>query len=171
MHISFIDILNYRRLKEVRIDFSETQTLLVGANNSGKTSAMNALMTFLKKSPRNDLSTTDFTLSNWKEINLIATSWVEKQNTDDLNLSAEIWHPQVPSIDVWLQVEDREIHYVSHLIPNLNWTGGTLGVRLIFEPKKLEELYKAYKLAYETAHKISKSRNTGNFPKRQPGVS
>ena len=40
MHISFVDIQNYRRLKEVRIDFSKTQSLLIGANNSGKVNPM-----------------------------------------------------------------------------------------------------------------------------------
>ena len=124
MRIQFIDIQNFRKLKTCRVDFSEKETVFVGANNSGKTSAMNALMTFLKRSRHKDFSTTDFTLSNWKEINQIATDWVENQNPNDLNLSAEVWHQQVPSIDVWLQVEDTEIHYVSHIIPTLEWTGG-----------------------------------------------
>lgn len=149
MRIEFVDIQNFRKLKTCRVGFSEKKTIFVGANNSGKTSAMNALMAFLKKNRHKDLSTTDFTLSNWKEINQIATDWIENQKPDDLNLSVESWHKQVPSIDVWLQVEDTEIHYVSHIIPTLNWTGGRLGIRLIFEPKNVEELYKAYKLAFE----------------------
>lgn len=168
MRIEFVEIQNFRKLKSCRIDFSEKETVFVGANNSGKTSAMNALMAFLKKSRHKDLSTTDFTLSNWKEINQIATDWVENTNPDNLNLSAEVWHPQVPSIDIWLQVEDKEIHYISHIIPTLDWIGGRLGVRLIFEPKNVEELYKAYKLAFEAAKNISKSSNNGNSLKVWP---
>ena len=68
MRIEFVDIQNFRKLKTCRVDFSEKKTVFVGANNSGKTSAMNALMAFLKKSRHKDLSTTDFTLSNWKEM-------------------------------------------------------------------------------------------------------
>lgn len=168
VRIEFVDIQNFRKLKTCRVDFSEKKTVFVGANNSGKTSAMNALMTFLKKSRHKDLSTTDFTLSNWKEINQIATNWVENQNSVDLNLSAEVWHPLVPSIDVWLQVEDKEVHYVSHIIPTLDWIGGRLGIRLMFEPKNVEELYKAYKLAFEAAKNTSKSRKNGNSLKLWP---
>lgn len=40
MHIQHIEVGNFRKLKAVRIDFSETNTVFVGANNSGKTSAM-----------------------------------------------------------------------------------------------------------------------------------
>ena len=40
MHIQHIEVSNFRKLKDVRIDFSETNTVFVGANNSGKTSAM-----------------------------------------------------------------------------------------------------------------------------------
>lgn len=153
MKIECIEIQNFRKLKCCRIDFSEKETIFVGANNSGKTSAMNALMMLLKKNQRKNLSTTDFTLSNWKKINQIATYWIENEDSDDLNLSADSWHPYVPSIDIWLQVEDEEIHYVSHIIPTLDWVGGRLGVRITFEPNNIEELYKAYLLAFESAKK------------------
>jgi predicted ATP-dependent endonuclease of OLD family len=163
MRIDFIDIQNFRKLKSCRIDFSKKETIFVGANNSGKTSAMHALMMFLKKYRHKDISTIDFTLTNWKEINQIATNWVQNLNPDDLNLSGEAWRQLVPSIDVWLKVEDNEVHYVRHIIPTLDWTGGRLGVRLIFEPKNVEELYKDYKAAYETSTNICKSRKNGDL--------
>ena len=49
MVIDFIEIKNLRKLKSCRIDLSPKSTILVGANNSGKTSAMFALIKFLKK--------------------------------------------------------------------------------------------------------------------------
>ncbi len=168
MKIAFIDIQNFRKLKRCRVEFSDTKTVFVGANNSGKTSAMDALMVFLKKSRRKDLSTTDFTLSNWRGINKIAKDWIESQKPDDLNLSSEAWYSYAPSIDVWLHVEDNEIHYVSHIIPTLDWSGGKLGVRLVFEPKNLEELYKAYKSAFEAAKNTSESRENGTSLKLWP---
>jgi predicted ATP-dependent endonuclease of OLD family len=168
MKIAFIDIQNFRKLKRCRVEFSETKTVFVGANNSGKTSAMDALMVFLKKSRRKDLSTTDFTLSNWRGINKIAKDWIESQKPDDLNLSSEAWYAYAPSIDVWLHVEDNEIHYVSHIIPTLDWSGGKLGVRLVFEPKNIEELYKAYKSAFEAAKNTSESRENGTSLKLWP---
>ena len=168
MKIAFIDIQNFRKLKCCRVELSENKTLFVGANNSGKTSAMDALMIFLKKTRHRDLSPTDFTLSNWKSINQIATNWIESQNPEDLNLGIEPWHEHVPSIDIWLNVRDEEVHYVSHLIPTLEWTGGKLGVRLVFEPKKVEDLYKAFKTAYEAAKNTSESRTSGNALKLWP---
>ena len=51
MNIKFIDILNFRKLKKCRIDLSPKETLFVGANNSGKTSAMDALIYSLKQNP------------------------------------------------------------------------------------------------------------------------
>lgn len=85
-----------------------------------------------------------------------------------MNLSVKTWHEQVPSLDVWLKVENSEVHYVSHIIPTLEWTGSMLGVRLIFEPKNTEELYKAYKLAYETAMKTIELRKDSELLKLWP---
>lgn len=63
MKIKFVEIQNFRKLKSVRIDFADETTLLVGANNSGKTAAMVALSYFLID--QKDFSVNDFTLSCW----------------------------------------------------------------------------------------------------------
>lgn len=47
MLISAIVIQNFRKLYRCHIDISKQTTLFVGANNSGKTSAMDALNKFL----------------------------------------------------------------------------------------------------------------------------
>ncbi len=47
MRIIGIDIQNFRKLFGCHIDISKETTLFVGANNSGKTSAMDALAKFL----------------------------------------------------------------------------------------------------------------------------
>ena len=167
MRIDFIDIQNFRKLKKCRVKLSEEKTVFVGANNSGKTSAIEALMRFLKKPHHKYLSTIDFTLSNWEGINKIALNWL-KMNSDDVYLNLDVWYPYVPSLDVWIQVEDSEIHYVSHIIPTLDWTGGKLGVRLVFEPKNVEELYKAYKHAFETAKQQSENHKNGKKIKLWP---
>ncbi|MBW2646931.1 MAG: AAA family ATPase, partial [Deltaproteobacteria bacterium] len=70
MRMSFVEIRNFRKLKSCRVEFSDRETLFVGANNSGKTSAMDALILFLKNSSHK-IVTTDFTLSNWIDINRI----------------------------------------------------------------------------------------------------
>ncbi len=149
MHIKFVEIQNFRKLKAIRIEFAEKTTLFVGANNSGKTSAMEAIIRFLDKKK---FSTNDFTLSNWIEINRIGSNW-EKQSTQSSSQipTLEEWGKVLPAMDVWLQVAGNEIHHVIHLLPTLDWEGGLLGVRLRFEPKKIEDFYKEYLSARKAA--------------------
>lgn len=160
MQINHIDIQNFRKLKSCRVELSAKETVFVGANNSGKTSAMDALILFLKKSKRKDISTTDFTLSNWSAINQIGAGWIANMDKNKLNLAFSSWEPLLPTIDIWLCVEDKKIHYVSHILPTLDWSGGLLGVRLILEPKKMEDLYKGYIAAYASAKSTTDSRKT-----------
>ncbi|MCO7229393.1 AAA family ATPase [Halomonas sp. CnH100-B] len=157
MKISHIDIQNFRKLKTCRVEIEDKSTIFVGANNSGKTSAMDALIMFLKKSKRREISTTDITLSNWEAINKIARDWVANASAEPpkpSDLSLNIWRPFLPAIDVWLEVDELQIHYVSHILPTLDWDGGLLGVRLILEPKEQETpeaIYNSYMEAYSAA--------------------
>lgn len=157
MNIKFVELQNFRKLKSCRIDLSNQKTLFVGANNSGKTSAMDALIHFLVKGRRTGLSTTDFTLSNWHEINDLASSWLGSGPAKGTSLSE--WQHLCPSLDVWLEVNENEVHYVSHLIPTLSWDGGALGVRLIFQPKNLESLQGDYLSACSAAQETLQQAN------------
>lgn len=168
MKISFVDVQNFRKLKNCRVELAAKETVFVGSNNSGKTSAMDAMIAFLKKSRRKDISTSDFTLSNWKDINKIANEWMSVKDANELNLSMSAWRLLVPSLDIWLEVKNNEVHYVSHIIPTLDWSSGKLGVRLLFEPKDVEELYKAFKKSFEAARNVSEKRKTGSSLKLWP---
>lgn len=158
MKISHIDIQNFRKLKTCRVELADKSTIFVGANNSGKTSAMDALIIFLKKSKRREINTTDITLSNWAGINKIASDWVACASTEPPDLLPNSWRSLLPAIDVWLNVDDSQIHYVSHILPTLDWDGGLLGVRLILEPKDSEALYKSFMAAYSAAQKTLEAR-------------
>ena len=130
MKIAFISIKNFRKLKAVRIDLSEDKTLFVGANNSGKTSAMDALRKFLVRTAGNSFVYNDLTATNRKAINAIGDKWLKNDAKKPDNVLD--WVDIIPSTDIWLQVEDNEYHYVAHIIPTLNWTGGEL-VRTVGE--------------------------------------
>jgi predicted ATP-dependent endonuclease of OLD family len=156
MKLSFVEIRNFRKLKSCRVEFSNRETLFVGANNSGKTSAMDALILFLKNSSPN-IVTTDFTLSNWIAIDKIGVGWAASDAEDSLDLSLASWEPYLPSLDVWLDVDENDIHYVSHLIPTLDWEGGLLGVRLMLEPKDIEELFKDFRTSFIAAQNVTNS--------------
>lgn len=144
MKIDSVIIKNFRKLKSCKIEFSDKETIFVGANNSGKTTAMDALITFLEKK---DFKTQDFTITNWKELNEIAELWVTKEILEDEDKSVELLEPHLPSLDLWFNVDINELRYISHIIPTLDWDGGLLGLRLILQPKNMEGLIEEYLLA------------------------
>lgn len=116
MRIDFIHIQNFRKLKNCRIDFSEKETVFVGANNSGKTTAMEALIKFFKS---REFATRDFTLSNWSDINVIGEDWLNEKDSTKIDFSIKRWEENLPALDIWIKVEANELHYVHHLIPTL----------------------------------------------------
>ncbi|MEG0528292.1 MAG: AAA family ATPase, partial [Longicatena sp.] len=146
MVISFIGIRNFRKLRDVKIDFSNNTTLFVGANNSGKTSAMDALRKFLIKGDGNNFIYNDLTVTNRKAINEIGSRWVVKDSEKPVDLSD--WIDIVPTMDIWLEVQNNEFHYVANIIPTLKWKGGKLGVRRCFLPKDIGKLFDDYQEAY-----------------------
>lgn len=163
MNIKFIEIQNFRKLKTCRIGISKEETIFVGANNSGKTSAMDCLILFLKKNRRKEIVTTDFTMSNWSHINKIGLEWVNSKDENKPDLMLEKWLPYLPSIDIWLNVTDFDIHYIIHLIPTLDWTPDQLlGIRLLFAPKNIEILYKDFRNAHIAARLTENSASTNN---------
>ena len=152
MNIAFVEIQNFRKLKSCRVEIASQETILVGANNSGKTSAMDSMILFLKKGRRKDFATTDFTLSNWSHINQIGMQWVSADDDNKPDLMLGQWLLYLPSIDIWLDANDADIHHVIHLLPTLDWTPEhKLGVRLVFAPKDIEKLYKQFRDAYQSA--------------------
>ena len=150
MKISFVVIQNFRKLKSCQIEFADEETVFVGANNSGKTSAMDALMLFL--GGKRKMTTMDFTLSNWRDLNQFGKDWI-KEDIEEFGFKKTLdsWRPYLPALDVWIEVGENQIYYVSHLIPTLNWNGGKLGVRLIYEPQNIKDLYKDYRQTYRAA--------------------
>ncbi len=159
MQITHFDIRNFRKLERCRVELSNEKTIFVGANNSGKTSAMDALILFLKNSRRKDLATTDITLSNWHDIDKIGQDWIDCSKTKtEPNFSRSLWAEQMPAVDVWFCISDEKLHYVRHIIPTLTWSGDAIGIRLILEPKDIEKLHKDFKIAFDSKEKTLKSR-------------
>lgn len=144
MKIDFVRIKNFRKLKNCKIEFSDEETIFVGANNSGKTTAMDALITFLG---RKQFKNQDFTITNWTELKKIAENWVTTETLEEEEKNFNLLEPHLPSLDLWFNVDISELRYVSHIIPTLDWRGGLIGLRLILQPKNLELLVEEYVLA------------------------
>jgi predicted ATP-dependent endonuclease of OLD family len=149
MHIQHVEISNFRKLQSVRIDFSTETTVFVGANNSGKTSAMVALRLFLL---RGEFSLNDFTLAHWARLDAEAATWgaANAQTPEPFE-----WGQVLPTLDIWLNVPTNELHYVQKLLPSLDWTGASVGVRLRFEPKDIELLKRDYLAAKAAADAVT----------------
>jgi predicted ATP-dependent endonuclease of OLD family len=170
MRITDIKIRNFRKLKEVFIDLRDDTTVFIGANNSGKTSAMVAMRCFLNEDGSKKLNIYDFTLSNHKIIMKIGTDLENEMVSENWDIS--LWKDILPSFDLWFDVNDEDIHYVSHILPTLDWAGGNLGVRLIYEPKDVTSFYTDYIEARKHAEKLKgkakasrKLNNMELFPK------
>lgn len=154
MHIAHLELTNFRKLLAVRIDLADQKTILVGANNSGKTSAMLALRRFFKDRGKHFLIN-DITLSHWKGINKIGEDWIARRGQEDTPApDPDSLIDVMPALDVWIHVGGDEFHYVSEMIPLLDWPGGLLGVRMRLEPQDVTELFRDYTEAAEEARKL-----------------
>lgn len=157
MRVKCLEIANFRKLESVRIDVSDQTTLLVGANNSGKTSAMDALKQFLG-SDRFRLS--DFTLLHLPRIREIGEGWEmaaapdlsgktpAQPPSDDLQTMAE-WSRFLPQLDLWIEAGEHELYRAPELLPLLDEYCGGVGVRLRLEPRNIPTLAKDYLKARE----------------------
>lgn len=153
MRIKFVEVSNFRKLKSTHLDFDAKTTILVGANNSGKTSAMVALRYFLLAPNR--LALRDVTIANWTRIDAVGTAWEKgKPAADEIN-------DLLPCLDVWLDVPITEIQHVVHILPTLEWNGGLIGVRLKYELESLDRLKADYLLNREAAVKVAQPEGGG----------
>ncbi|MBU4440455.1 MAG: AAA family ATPase [Firmicutes bacterium] len=157
MKITSIYIQNFRKLMQCRIELSKRTTLFVGANNSGKTSAMDALGKFLAG---RSFTFNDITITNRIKINDIGIDWV-KENAE-MPEDTIVWETIVPKMDIWLGVSCQEIHHVASIIPTLKWRGGNLGIRLAFFPKDASKLFNEYREAYFAARNTEASKMDGS---------
>jgi predicted ATP-dependent endonuclease of OLD family len=140
LHIDFIEVANFRKLLAVRVDIARTSTVFVGANNSGKSSAMVALRRFLVD--HGNFSINDFTLCHWEQLDAIGKAWEEE--TEGTEAPDFDWGAVVPFLDVWLHVPEKQLHFAQKILPTLDWDGSALGVRLRYEPSSIEDFKREY---------------------------
>lgn len=169
MNIQSVHIRNFRKLKNCHIDFGEKETVFVGANNSGKTSAISAIVWFLKTNEKFTLK--EFTATNWEKIDNLGDQWLAKDPVDEALLNSHKWDSIVPSMDIWINVADGEQYRVNHLIPSLSkWDGKKVGVRGQYAPKDITKLYSDYKeakgkaLALQETKEWKKASSPDLFP-------
>jgi len=151
MHLSSIRIRNYRRLKNVRVDLDSLISIFVGANNSGKTSATQAIQMFVGGA-KEKFSIHDFSADCWQALDRAGGQF---PIPDPL--------PELPSIslDIWFTVTDADLHRVIDLLPSLSWERTMLGVRIEFGPKSAADLLSRY---HEDSRKAQQAAEGGYRP-------
>jgi len=155
--LRFIELCQFRRLGKVQLDVNKKTTILVGANNSGKTSVLTALRHFLAES--SSFGSFDISLSQWPTLRALGKAW-EALAEDPLTVQAEDeqWKQQLqallstmPTLDLWFDAEAGMYHYVAPFLSKFSWKGGAVGIRLRLEPASTVEELKQLAWIYRTA--------------------
>ncbi len=150
MKISSFKIKNYRRLVDVTLVLDDETTVLVGPNNSGKTSCVGALHTFLK-SPEN-LKVQDISKCKWKAIREIGEK-IEKKGHTGANIqeaSGDLVN-LFPTLDIEIKAKKQEAHKVRDIIPDLEWQdSSSLFVRINYEVRNINKFF----LEFVNARKV-----------------
>ncbi|MFQ6551045.1 ATP-dependent nuclease [Aestuariibius insulae] len=162
MRIKKVAITNFRRLESVEIDFEETETVFVGSNNSGKTSATAIMRCFLGGK---EFSVHDFSVGCIPSVDQFGKSG----KAEDI--------PHI-DLDIWFEVDPDGIEYgrAAVLLPRMSDDFDELGVRLRLVVDDAEKLRSDFLAAYPdadqegTEHKLSKFLATNGMFKRHFGT-
>ncbi len=152
MKITSFALKNYRRLADVTLVLDDKTTVLVGANNSGKTSCIGALHTFLK-SPDN-LKIRDISKRNWKEIKKLGEQVEQELPTNEkMQELSDHLVSLLPSLDIEITAKASEAYKVRDILPDLEWSGGALLVRITYEATDISKLCREF---VDMRHVVSK---------------
>lgn len=136
MHLHSYRLRNFRRLRDVHVELASDISIFVGANNSGKTSATQAMQMFLSGG-KDAFSLYDFSSYIWTLLDEIG----EREGE-----IAEAEFPTV-SLDLWFEVGAEDLYLVIPILPSTAWAGTLVGVRVEFAPKNIPELIQRYRAA------------------------
>lgn len=150
MKIKTVHIRNFRRLEDVEIGLEAEETVFVGPNNSGKTSATAAFRLFLN---RQEFKVHDFSVSKKSELDTFGST--EGAAEDSL-----------PSIemDIWFSIDpDVEFGRVFSLLPNVSASLEEVGVRLRYCVKDAEKLKSGYLSAFPPLEYSENQKKLSHF--------
>lgn len=149
MKITSIAIRNFRRLERVAIGFEEDETVFVGPNNSGKTSATAAFRCFLGGK---DFRIHDLSVSKVPAIDAFG----DGGDAEGL--------PTI-ELDLWFSIDPNHISFgrAFTLLPELSDELEKVGVRLKYQPRDPAEMRAAYWAAYPASGGGTRARTLSQF--------
>lgn len=152
MHLNRYSLQNFRRLEKVEINLEKKETIFVGANNAGKTSATAAFRLFVSRDRVFKIH--DFSATLIAQIDKFGEIGIASTDGDELN-------SKLPSIELnlWFTVSPAvEYGRVAYFLPTLGKDYSEVGVRICFSVINHIELLEAYLSTYPKAdHKKSLS--------------
>ena len=158
MKIKKVHLRNFRRLEDVEIGFESEETVFVGPNNSGKTSATTAFRLFLI---RQEFKVHDFSVSRIADIDAVGSM-------DDADESC------LPSIemDLWFSIDPNiEFGRVFTLLPNVSTSLEEVGIRLKYCVKDTGKLKSEYLSAFPSLEDGGHKKSLSHFLSLQGNLS
>jgi len=149
MKIQRIAIRNFRRLECVNIKVEDDETVFVGPNNSGKTSATAIFRCFLGGK---DFKVHDFSVTKVDDINAFGNDG----NKDHL--------PTI-ELDLWFSINPDNIAFgrAFTLLPRLSDDFSEVGVRLKYEVRNPAKMHADYTAAYPASDDGTRKRTLAQF--------
>lgn len=143
MKLQAYRLQNYRRLRDVVIELDDEISIFVGANNSGKTSAVQGLYSMLRGEAKK-FELFDFSAALWAEIDAIGKAVPGGEDVPT----------RLPSIllDLWFRVGEDDLATAMPLLPSTEWDGKCVGIRVAFEPRDAYELLRRFRELHEKAN-------------------
>lgn len=142
MKLKRIQLANFRRLEDIVIDFEERETLFVGPNNSGKTSATIAFRSFLERRP---FKIHDFSVAQIKAID----SFVPEKN--------DVALPEI-TLDLWFSIDSSSIAFgrAFFLLPNVSKEFDEVGMRCTYKVRDAKKLWSKYRSTFPNQNGLNK---------------
>jgi predicted ATP-dependent endonuclease of OLD family len=139
VHLHSYRLRNFRRLKDAHIELADDISIFVGSNNSGKTSATQAIHAFVSGG-RDRFSLYDFSSSCWKAFDGVGDINLADQTPEDFLL------PSI-DLDLWFEVAVSDLYLVIPLLPSTAWEGSKVGIRVSLIARNPINLIKNYQEA------------------------
>ncbi|TLP64936.1 MULTISPECIES: AAA family ATPase [Pseudomonas] len=170
VQLAYVEINRFRRLGAIELEIDPQTTILVGANNSGKTSILLALRKFLADSPA--FGAFDLSVDQWSTLRRLGEVWEALDEPPaSSDTSPQIWHQYLqdllatmPTLDLWFNAQAGAYHVVSPFLPSLRWAGGAVGVRLRLEPATTIDDLQQLAWRYREARQLVRSLDSAARP-------
>lgn len=119
LHLHSYRLKNFRRLKDAHIELADDISIFVGSNNSGKTSATQAIQAFISGG-KDRFTLYDFNSSCWRIFD----------EAGDIDPIPEDFSLPSIDLDLWFEVASTDLYLVIPLLPSTAWEGTKVGIRV-----------------------------------------